>query len=243
MTATATTTDNKVDPREVPGGGRLNPVDHIVRIVVVRRRASDSTAARESDAGESHGLTNDELSAAEDELKKKAPPPSPEATPAARASSDAQSSNAKNMFEALKPTDIVVVGREPASVRKLKEGRTLSGHDDHHRDTVLRVWTESDTIEYQCEERFEIVNMQRAGWKIHGAPENPFESKGQPPYRAEQRQRPTDGKLIWSWMSGQLPAKANNQQYKMTFKVFDEHGENGELVDPDVVCGDPPPLP
>jgi hypothetical protein len=240
MTATATTTDKEVDPREVPGGGRLNPVNHIVRIIVVRRPASDSFAVRESDGpGHGHDLTKDELRAAEDELKKKAAPP--DGTSAAGESSAARSPKPKNIFEVLTPTDIVVVGREPASVRELKEGRKLSVHDDHNRDTVLRVWTESDTIEYQCDERFEIVKMERAGWKIYNAPENPFESSGQPPYLAEEKQDP-GGKLIWSWTSGRLPATANNQQYKMQFKIFDENG-NGELVDPDVVCGDPPPAP
>ena len=56
--------------------------------------------------------------------------------------------------------------------------RRLFAHDHHHRDTVLRVWTESDTIEYQCDEQFEIVQVERAGWKIYGAPENPFEHRG-----------------------------------------------------------------
>lgn len=242
MTATGTTTDKEVDPREVRGGSKDNVVDHIVRIVVVRS-ASHSTVARESDGpGHSHGLTNDELKAAEDELKEKAAPP-PDGTSGPGESSNAKSAKPKNMFEALKPTDIVVVGRAPASVRKLKEGPRLRVHDDRNRDTVLRVWTDSDTVEYQCDERFEIVKMERAGWKIYDAPENPFKRSGEePPYRAEQRQGPTGGKLIWSWKSGQVPATANNQQYKMTFKIFDEKG-NEELVDPDVVCGDPPPLP
>jgi hypothetical protein len=240
MTATATTPDKEVDPREVPGGGGLNPVNQIVRIVVVRRPASDSSAARESDGpGHSHGLTEDELSAAEGELKKKAAPR--DGTSASGESSDARSRKPKTMFEVLTPTDIVVVGREPASVRETKEGRKLCPHDDRNRDTVLRVWTESDTIEYQCDERFEIVKMERAGWKIYGSPENPFERSEGPPYVAREKPGP-GGKLIWSWTSDRLPASANNQQYKMHFKIFDEHG-NGQLVDPDVVCGDPPPGP
>ena len=160
------------------------------------------------------------------------PPPSPP-----ERKSGATSPEPKNMFEALKPTDIVVVGREPASVRKLKEGRRVFPHDEQYMVTLLSVWTESDTIDYLCDEPFAIVGVKRAGWKIYDAPENPFERSGTPPYRAEQRQGPTGGKLIWSWTSGRLPATANNQQYKMTFKI------KGELIDPDVVCGDPPPLP
>ena len=84
------------------------------------------------------------------------------------------------MFEVLEPTDIVVVGREPASVRTIdskgKPSRdSCLAHDDGHRDTVLRVWTESDTIEYQCEEKFEIMKVEKAGWKIYDTPDNPFE--------------------------------------------------------------------
>jgi hypothetical protein len=226
---------------------------------VVVRPASHSIAASESHGpGHSHGLTNEELSAAEHELKKKAAPPSADRTSAAGESSDAGSPKPENMFEALKPTDIVVVGREAASVRTVdnsgkpvsanatgqagqaapepKATRRLFGHDDRHRDTVLRVWTESDTIAYECDEEFEIVRVERAGWKIYGAPEIPFDN-GPLPYRSEQGTRATDGKPIWVWTSSILPATANNQQYKMTFRI------NGELIDPDVACGDPPPTP
>jgi hypothetical protein len=243
MTTTATTTEKQVD-REVPGGGKLQPVHHIVRIVVVRP-ASDSIAAPESHGpGHSHGLTDGELAASEKILKETPAPPGREL--------------ANTMFDALTSTDIVVVGREAASVRTVdnsgkpvsadatrqaglaasepKPTRRLFGHDDRHRDTVLRVWTESDTIEYQCDEEFEIVLVERAGWKIYGAPDIPFDN-GPLPYRSEQRKRATDGKPIWVWTSSVLPAKANNQQYKMSFRI------NGELIDPDVACGDPPPTP
>ena len=42
-------------------------------------------------------------------------------------------------------------------------------------------------------------------------------------------------KSVWKWTSGVVPASANNQQYKMTFEI------GGKRVDPDVVCGNPPP--
>jgi hypothetical protein len=245
----------QTDPREVPGGGKLFPKSHIVRLVVVRR-ASQSIAASESHGpGHSHSLTKEELSAAEHELRKKAAPPPTDRTSATGESSDTRSATPENMFEALKPTDIVVVGRETGSVRTVdssggpasahattgvgqtaseeKPTRRLFGHDDRHKDTVLRVWTGSDTIEYQCDEEFEIVKVERAGWKIYGAPENPF--TGNLPYRATEKAA-TGGKPLWAWTSSVLPATANNQQYKMTFKI------NGELIDPDVVCGDPPPF-
>ncbi len=146
-----------------------------------------------------------------------------------------------SLFGVLKPTDIVVVGREPASVRKTARGRKLMAHDHHHTDTVLGVWTESDTIEYQCDRRFEIVKVEKEGWKIYNAPDNPFGS-GKVGYKAQKRQLGR-GKEQYFWTSSVLPATANNQQYKMTFKIFDENGKNGKLVDPDIVCGNPPPSP
>lgn len=141
-----------------------------------------------------------------------------------------------SLFEVLKPTDIVVVGREPASVRETGLARQLMAHDHHHPDTVLGVWTESDTIEYQCDEPFAIVGVNRAGWKIHGAPENPF-GLGDVEYIAQERRRSANEKPIWVWTSGFLPASANNQQYKMTFRI------DGQDIDPDIVCGNPPPSP
>jgi hypothetical protein len=235
-----TTTVKQVD-REVPGGGKLSPVKHTVRIVVVRPAAGGSAASESHGASHSHGLTKGELAEGEKILQETPAPPGREL--------------ANTMFDVLEPTDIVVVGREAASVRTVdssgkpvsanatrqesqtapeaKPTRRLFGHDDRHKDTVLRVWTGSDTIEYQCDEEFEIVKVERAGWKIYGAPENPF--KGNLPYRATERAA-TGGKPLWAWTSSVLPATANNQQYKMTFKI------NREEVDPDVVCGDPPPL-
>ena len=136
----------------------------------------------------------------------------------------------------LKATDIVVVGKEPASVRGTGQERRLMAHDHHHTDTVLRVWTECDTIEYQCDERFEITGVERKGWKIYDAPENPF-GLGKADYVAQDKGRDANGKPLWVWTSGLLPASANNQQYKMTFTI------DNQEIDPDVVCGSPPPSP
>ena len=81
--------------------------------------------------------------------------------------------------------------------------------------------------------------MEQAGWRIHGAPDNLFEAeRRRTPYKAtEEKTTDASGKAnsVWKWTSGRVPAKANNQQYKMTFKI------DGKLIDPDVVCGDPPP--
>jgi hypothetical protein len=62
------------------------------------------------------------------------------------------------------------------------------------------------------------------------------------PYKAtKERTSTTDAhgnpKFVWKWTSGVVPASANNQQYKATFKI------RGQKIDPDVVCGDPPPAP
>jgi hypothetical protein len=194
--------------REVPGGGKLNPVNHIVRIVVVRNAA--------------------DLEEAEGKLKKMPAPPKKKKS----AEGGTTSPTPNNMFEALEPTDIVVVGRNPASVREEKAARKLCAHDHHHRETVLRVWTESDTVEYQCDEKFEIAEVKKAGWAIFVAPVDPFSN---PKPRTASQETSVDGPAVWVWRSSVVPASANNQQYKMTFKI------NDELIDPDVVCGDPPP--
>jgi hypothetical protein len=181
----------------------------------------------------------------------------------ASATGSSQETGPKNMLEALEPTDIVVVGRNAASVLTVddsgkpvsanakpmsanattqasqtasdaKRTRKLFAHDDHNSNTVLPVWTESDTIEYQCDQKFEITKIKRAGWKIYGAPEDPFVHRKRP-YVSEQEER--DGRQMWIWTSGTLPAAANNQQYKMSFTI------NGEEIDPDVICGNPPPEP
>jgi hypothetical protein len=161
------------------------------------------------------------------------------------------------MIDVLKSTDIVVIRREPASVRTTDDDghpvtspapdgqpeprRHLRPHDSSPNETVLRVWTESDTIEYLCDQQFEIEKVEKAGWKIFGTPENPFErERNAAPYRAtEERTVDAAGnvKIVWKWISGVLPAAANNQQYKATFII------NGEKIDPDVVCGTPPPNP
>jgi hypothetical protein len=253
MTATAPPTDTKPDRRR-PGDGKHNPVHHVVRIVVVRPAAGSTPAVHREGPSQSHGLTEDELKGGEQALKGLDPAGLPITT----------SGKHVTMFDVLKPTDIVVIGSEPASLRVLnKNGKPvaprtadashsaappsepskkhLHPHDDRNRDTVLRVWTESDTIEYQCDEEFEIVRMERAGWKLFGAPDNPFErERGATPYKATKERTSTidaDGnpKFAWKWTSGVVPASANNQQFKATFRI------RGKLIDPDVVCGSPPP--
>lgn len=235
MTAAVRTVHKEADSRVAPGDGMLNPVNHIVRIVVVRGSGSKGPkAAGQRDAqSRGHGLTDQDRERAKAMLMEMPPPPSSKREPMAT------SGKPKNMFEALRPTDIVVVGREPASVRPVERDgkrklRDLHAHDDRNKDTVLRVWTEADTIEYQCDREFEIVKVEKAGWRIYGTPDDPFGMGG--PYRAQRTRGARGEKPMWVWRSGLLPARANNQQYKMTFRI------GGVEIDPDVACGDPPPF-
>jgi len=232
MTVIADTTAQP-DLRLRPGDGKLTPVTHRVRIVVVPN-------VKSAPPGEHHELTEEELAIGEAHLRKTPAPWSGQTPP--------QKGPQKTMFDDLKPTDIVVIRGEPASVRVVASKglgepptRRLFAHDDRHQDTVLRVWTDSDTIEYQSDVEFQIVEMNRAGWHIYASPENPFEdARGPLPYVATNQPDPAlvapgQPTTVWTWISGKVPASANNQQYKMTFRIA------GQLVDPDVVCGDPPP--
>ena len=85
--------------------------------------------------------------------------------------------------------------------------------------------------------------MKRAGWKIYDAPDNPF-GFGEVKYTAQERKSDTGKKPIWVWTSGLLPARANNQQYKMKFRIGGEFID-GELVGGNLAIlpsvGDPPP--
>jgi len=243
--------------RRNPGRGKHRAISHIVRIVVVPSPAAGPTPAVHSDRhGQNHTLTKAQLKKGKQALQGVDPAGVPITT----------SGKHVTMFDVLKPTDIVVIGSEPASVRVLdkdgtpvappaadarssaaRRGKTLTRdlhpHDDRNRDTVLRVWTESDTIEYQCDQKFAIVKVKKAGWKLFGAPDDPFETKrGKAPYKATKEQASTldaagNPTFVWKWKSGVVPASANNQQYKATFRIA------GQLIDPDVVCGDPPPAP
>jgi hypothetical protein len=239
----STTAAVKDPPSEGPSAKR-KAEHHVVRIVVVRD-ANLTEARRRRLSNESHdqghGLSNEELSIGEAVLKQ---------MPAPHSSEEGPADPSKSMFDVLKSTDIVAIGKEAASVREVDEQETAGGgrtrrkrlqlHNDRHKDTVLRVWTNSDTVEYQCDEKFEIIEVAQVNWKIDGAPPNLFEeARGAMPYVATKEHSTTGAagnpESVWKWTSGKVPVTANNQQYKMTFKIGDDP------VDPDVVCGDPPP--
>src|SRR5262245_32453988 len=150
--------------RKRPGDGRRHPVRHIVRIVVVPPTAGLKAALRGSGRVQRHGLTPGALSAGEAALKSMNAPPSSNVSSGALKSS-VTSTRRKKMFDVLEPTDIVVIGREPASVCTIDRSgkrvpRRLLAHDEGNRPTVLRVWTDSDTIEYQCEKKFAIIRVE-----------------------------------------------------------------------------------
>src|SRR5262245_22735241 len=118
MTPTAPTADTETDARRLPGDGKDHPVLHIVRIVVVDLPAGARAALRGDGPDQSDGLTDDELKAGEAVLKKMDAPPS--ATVVAGSSqSNVTSTKPKKEFDVLKPTDIVVMGREPVSLRTI----------------------------------------------------------------------------------------------------------------------------
>ena len=76
MTLTAPTTDTETDNGEHPGDGKHKPVQHIVRIVVVRLPANLRAALQGDGPDQSHGLTDRELKAGEAVLKEMDAPPS-----------------------------------------------------------------------------------------------------------------------------------------------------------------------
>jgi len=221
--------------RRLPGDGRRNPVRHVVTIVVVRPSRGSKSALRRDGSVQSHDLTAGQLRAGAAALKKMDAPPSSNVSPGP---SSVTTTKPKKMFDVLQPTDIVVIGRKPASLLTVdssggRASRRLFAHDDGNRHAVLRVFTDSDTIEYQCEEKFEIVRVEKAGWKIYGTADNPF--RGRLPYKAKRTESAGGGRSLWVWTSKKLKLAANNQQYKATFRI------GRKLIDPDVVCGDPPP--
>jgi hypothetical protein len=189
-------------------------VKHIVRILVVPDRPTRGSP--KSTRGE---LTAADLKHAQGFIEST---PAPFVRPP-------KGKRAPKLVDVLESTDIIVIDGKPASLTALGAVRRLKAHDHHDKRTVLRVWTESDTIEYQCDEEFAIVRVEQAAWRLFGAPDHPFATP--PPYVAVGA--PGTG---FTWTSSTLTRAANNQQYKMSFRI------RRRLVDPDIVCGDPPPI-
>jgi hypothetical protein len=125
---------------------------------------------------------------------------------------------------------IIVLGDKPAV---FVNGR-LHDHEDPavHRKTILPVFTESDVIEWRADQRFEITSVGKPAhpeFAQQGTPDQPFYEN--PPYRSSA----SNGQHIAR--SSKIKREANGQQYKVNIKIGDRD------VDPDFVCGDPPPNP
>src|SRR2546422_2985812 len=84
------------------------------------------------------------------------------------------------VHEELVPTSIIVVRDQPTSYTKVvvKRGqppvlKPLRHDPKGHRETVLQVWTESDRVEWQFAQPFEITQIQKAplpGFQAASAP-------------------------------------------------------------------------
>ena len=126
---------------------------------------------------------------------------------------------------------IIVIGDQAATFLN----GTLVPHDDAIKHAAIRVYTESDVIEWECNKAFAIDSTKKADnpiWQKDGTPGNPFYSG--PPFDGE---RLTDTRFLAR--SSKTRAEANDQQYKVFIKIKIESGDR--LIDPDYVCGNPPP--
>jgi hypothetical protein len=126
---------------------------------------------------------------------------------------------------------IIVIGDKAATFLD----RTLVPHDEAIRHAAIRVFTESDVIEWECDQAFEIASTKKAEhpiWQKDGTPDNPFFTG--PPFEGE---RLSDNRF--RARSSKTRAEANDQQYKVFIRITSDD----RLIDPDYVCGNPPPNP
>src|SRR6266487_1759846 len=180
--------------------------DHIAQTHRVRIFVvPDAALEREPPPIGKNNLTNRHLELADAHMKKTAP----------------------NLEDDVKA--IVVIGDKAATFLK----RELVPHDIAVRHAAIRVFTESDIIEWESDQPFTIVSTEKAVnaiWSEDGTPTNPFYSG--PPFESTG-----DTANQYRARSSKAKQAANGQQYKVSIRLND-----GRLVDPDYVCGDPPPL-
>jgi hypothetical protein len=98
------------------------------------------------------------------------------------------------------------------------------------------VWTESDRVQWQCSQPFEVIRIEKApspGFQAlgPGVPTNPFHV-ALTPYASHQE----GGRHVIQTSTARR--EANGQQYKITFSL----SLTKRVVDPDMVCGEPPPI-
>jgi hypothetical protein len=125
-------------------------------------------------------------------------------------------------------TAVIVIGDKAATF--LNGG--LVAHDMAIKHAAIRVYTESDQIEWECDRAFTIASTEKAHnpiWYQPGTPDNPFYAG--PPFVAE-----CGSDTRYRARSSTTTAAANGQQYKVTITI------GGRDVDPDYVCGNPPPI-
>jgi hypothetical protein len=123
---------------------------------------------------------------------------------------------------------VIVIGDKAATFRD----RKLEDHDLAIRHAAIRMFTESDVIEWESDAPFSIESTAKAEnpiWHRDGTPDNPFHTG--PPFDSA----PHDNGRHKA-RSSTTTKDANGQQYKVSIRLSD-----GRLVDPDYVCGDPPP--
>ena len=126
----------------------------------------------------------------------------------------------------LDATSIIVMRGQPANFHRDK---LIRHNPAGARETVLKVWTESDVIEWQSDRPFAIVTIEKAeppAPSVASAPKNPF--YGDIPFNA------ASSDSTYKYQTPKLRASANGQQYKISLRI------DGRLVDPDIICGSPP---
>jgi hypothetical protein len=112
-----------------------------------------------------------------------------------------------------------------AKVAIPKEGKLVDHDSTEHQP--IRMWTESDIIQWECDRPFVILSVDkftRSGYQSPGSPDTPFYLR--PPYASDSSHVARSSIAMGA---------ANNQHYKARIRV------GGNTLDPDIICGFPPP--
>ncbi len=123
---------------------------------------------------------------------------------------------------------IIVIGDKAATFLN----RTLVPHGSAIREAAIRVYTESDIIEWESDQAFTIVSTEKSHdpiWYKDGTTDFPFYSG--PPFESS-----SGSGAYHRTQSSTTRREANGQQYKVSIRI------GNRLIDPDYVCGDPPPI-
>ena len=164
---------------------------------------------------------------ADDVLKGDAPPIGPR--PVTQGHLDLADAHVKKEAPGLEDDvkAIIVIGDKAATFLH----RKLVPHGSAIQEAAIRVYTESDVIEWESDQAFTIVSTEKSHnpiWHQGGTPDNPFHSG--PPFVSS-----SGNGAYHRARSSMTRSEANGQQYKVSIRI------GGRLIDPDYVCGDPPP--